>query len=637
MCGIAGIFNPKEILSEEAPVACARMARAMAYRGPDEEGFFSDKHAELGHKRLSIIDLSSGQQPMRSMRRNHVVVFNGEIYNFQELRAGLEADGYTFRTRSDTEVLLVGYEKWGDLVVEKLRGMFAFALYDAEKRRLLAARDPIGKKPFYYHMTAEGTLYFASDLQALTASGILQGRLSAEAIQLYFAFGFIPAPFCIYRGVNKLQSAEALAYSTENFRTWRYWDINLDAIAETDERALLFRLEQLLDQAVARRLIADVPLGALLSGGIDSNLIVSAMAKTSKTTVRTYTAGFTDGTGLAGTRDERELAASATQYYGTTHEEICIDGNVGELLPALLPYLGEPLADSSILPTYLVCKAARSRLTVALTGDGGDEPFGGYSFRYLPHLMEQRIRTFLPAGILSPIAHLLASVWPSNSSLPQFLRCQTIFRNLAASPLEAFFMDLVTTNKASACLLPEVRTGRQSALDIVADLYRRAINRDELTRILYVDARLYMVEDVLVKSDRMSMANSLELRAPLLDQEIISFAFSLPPFLKIQHGETKYILRRLAGDRIMPLLLKQPKTGFSIPVETYLKREWKRDFEETVLAPRGLLGEHIDFVETGKAWNAFLRGDIHQARFLWICYMLGLWFREFHGRQLFRS
>jgi asparagine synthase (glutamine-hydrolysing) len=635
MCGICGIYNPDKLPSEESQGTCARMTSAMMYRGPDDEGFFSNSRLVLGHRRLSIIDLSSGQQPMHNARRNQTIVFNGEIYNFLELRS--ELSGFTFRTKCDTEVILAGYEKWGTQVSEKLRGMFAFALYDCEQNILFAARDPLGKKPFYYHISHDGTFYFASDLQALAASGVLSGTISREALQHYFALGYIPAPLSIYEGVHKLQAGHALLYGPGGLKIWSYWDIDLSVQENGPEQGLAEKLEDLLNQAVRRRLMADVPLGALLSSGIDSNLVVAAMAKQTRDPVRTFTVGFSERAETAGTRDEREAAALAARYYGTLHEEISINAQSGISPQKLISYLGEPLADSSIIPTFLVCQAARKHLKVALTGDGGDEPFGGYSFRYLPHLAEARIRRLVHPKVLSLVSAFFAGVWPISETLPRALRLNTIFRNLAASGEEAFYMDQALRIMQPNPLVPEIANGHEPAIQRIRDLYNRGAGRDELTRILYVDVKLYMTENVLVKADRMSMANSIELRSPLLDQDVVAFAFSLPGQMKIRRGACKYLLKKLAARHAAPHILHLPKTGFSIPIDHYLRTIWNLDFEERVLRSNGPLSEYIDKRRMTAVWQQFRNGSNVPLQLLWAIYVLALWFSEFHQRQVFQS
>jgi asparagine synthase (glutamine-hydrolysing) len=611
------------------------MTRAMAYRGPDEEGFYHDRNVSLGHRRLSIIDLSSGQQPMQSCDGEQILVFNGEIYNFLELRAEL-AD-YPFKTKSDTEVIIAGYWKWGMQVVDRLRGMFAFTIYDRRLNQIFASRDPLGKKPFYYHITKTGTFYFASDMQSLAASGMLPGKISHEAIQHYFTLGYIPAPLSIYQNVYKLKAGHALRYNSNELKTWSFWDIDFSAQAQYPEPILEEKLDDLLNRSVKRRLIADVPVGAMLSGGIDSNLVVSTMARQSTGTVRTFTAGFGEKTSMLGTRDERQAATAASEYYGVKHKNISISNEKEFILPKLLSYLGEPLADNSILPTYLICRAIRQHLKCALTGDGGDEPFGGYSFRYLPHLTEERIRNIVPCAALTPLAVILEKIWPIGEYLPHALRLNTIFRNLAVPSEQAFFLDQALRIVPDSPLLPEVVKGREAALQKVAELYNKGAGRDELTRILYVDMKLYMAEDVLVKADRMSMANSIELRAPLLDSEIVEFAFSLPDRMKIRKKECKYLLRKLAARYVDPQILNLPKTGFSIPVESYMRNSWRSDFESRILSVDSDIFEFIDNIKMHAVWKNFLQGDNSQLSVLWSAYVLSMWFSEFHRKQTFSS
>ena len=622
MCGISGIFNPRDPLGPDALPACQRMNQAMLYRGPDQGGFHQDEGLVLGHRRLSIVDLSSGQQPMHSGCGGLVVVFNGEIYNFIELRRELEGLGHVFRTRSDTEIILEGYKAWGKSVLDRLRGMFAFALFDRRERTLFGARDPLGKKPLFYRIAGD-TLYFASDLNALRASGVDCGPISAEAAALYFSLGYVPAPHCIFSGVRKLAAGEAFRHSPKGFETWTYWDLDLGAVDNSmTEAAAVERLEGMLDGAVSRRLVSEVPLGAFLSGGIDSNLVVSTMARVSKDPVKTICAGFGERTALPGVRDERDMAAAAAAHYGSIHEEIRIAPDGEDLLPALMGFLGEPLADPSIIPTYLVCREARKRVTVVMTGDGGDEPFGGYSFRYLPHLREERVRAGVPGALLGPLASAVGGL---AGLLPGLGRLRTPMRNLAVGAGEAFYLDQCLWAGEKGLLGPSLEKHRNSARDLVLSLYGRASGRDELTRMLYVDTRLYMCEDVLAKADRMSMANSIELRSPLLDQDLVSFAFTLPGSLKIKDGECKRPLRQLARGRIAPGLADQPKTGFSFPLESYLRGAWRPAFEAAVFAPDSALREHLDLDEVRDLWKRFQGGENGRLGFLWAAYVFALW------------
>ena len=334
MCGISGIFDPHGPLPENALAACRRMNAAMIHRGPDEEGFHQHDGLIFGHRRLSIIDLASGQQPMHSGCGNYSIVFNGEIYNFRELRDELRSLGHSFRTRSDTEVILEGYKAWGRKILERLQGMFAFVLYDKQRRLILGARDPIGKKPLYFARQGQA-LHFASELGALCAGGSVSKCISEEALGLYFCLGFIPAPYCIYSGAEKLAAGHAFEYSRGKLEQWQYWDIGLDAVSDLDETEGLQKLDALLRDAVNKRLLSEVPLGAFLSGGVDSNLVVSAMAKISNTPVKTFTAGSGARSKLPGVRDERDLAAAAAAHYGTVHTELDLSMHTGSLLPEL--------------------------------------------------------------------------------------------------------------------------------------------------------------------------------------------------------------------------------------------------------------------------------------------------------------
>ena len=636
MCGICGVFNTESLSKENSVRICNRMARAMAYRGPDEEGFYQNDKIAFGHRRLSIIDVATGQQPMRSAEGDMVIVFNGEIYNFPELRS--ELIGYQFITKSDTEVILAGYQKWGKQVVDKLKGMFAFVIYDKKQNSIFAARDHLGQKPFYYYITPNGTFYFASDMQSLAASGVLPGNISQKAIRYYFTLGYIPSPLSIYEGVYKLEAGHALQYNSDGLKTWTFWDISLDNQSNLSEKAFEEKLEELFVRSVKNHLIADVPVGALLSGGIDSNLVVAAMSRHSSNTIKTFTVGFDERTTATGTRDERQIAETAARYYGVSHQSISISDNKDDfILPKLIPYLGEPFADSSIMPTFLVCQAVREHFKCALTGDGGDESFGGYSFRYLPHLGEERIRNCVPESVLTPVSKIMEKIWPISESIPRPLRLNTIFRNLSISREEAFLLDQAIRVTPDQTLFPEILAGREDVLQRIKDLYNKGAGRDELTRTLYVDVKLYMTDDGLVKTDRMSMANSIELRSPLLDSDIVEFAFSLPGQMKIRGANCKYILKKLAMKYVCPQIFDIPKTGFSIPVDNYLRSIWRDDFENRVFHSDNPISEFMNITQLNSVWHKFLQGSSVASKFLWTTYILSLWFSEFHCRQTFNS
>jgi len=634
MSGICGIFNTGKLPKENAFRICAEMARAMAYRGPDEDGFYQNDKIAFGHRRLSITDVAIGRQPMCCPEQDIVIVFDGEISNYCELRA--ELNNYEFKTKSSAEVILAGYKKWGQQVIDRLKGAFAFVIYDRKQNLIFAARDHLGKKPFYYYLTPKGTFYFASDLQSLAASGVLPGNISQKAIQYYFTLGYIPAPLSIYEGVYKLEAGNALQYNSNGFKTSPFWDISLDVQNNLSESAVEERLEDLLVTAVKKCINHDDPSGALLSGGIDSNLVTAVMARHSSNKIKTFTVGFDEKVTTTGTRDERQIAETAAKYYGTPHQNISISDNKDDfILPKLILYLGEPFADSSIIPTFLVCRAVSEHLKCALTGDGGDESFGGYSFRYLPHLWEERIRNAIPESVLALVSKIIEKIWPVSESLPRPLRLSTIFRNLSISREKAFLLDQAIRVTPDQLLFPEILAGQEEVLQRIKYLYNKGSGRDELTRILYVDAKLYMAEDGLVKTDRMSMANSIELRSPLLDSDIVEFAFSLPGQMKIRGANCKYILKKLAMKYVCPQILDIPKTGFSIPVENYLRGIWRSDFENRVFHSDSPISKFMNIAQLNSVWNKFLKGSNASSKFLWTTYILSLWFSEFHCRQTF--
>jgi asparagine synthase (glutamine-hydrolysing) len=391
VCGIAGFVDFSGIDRNSARARVLRMTNSLIHRGPDEGGTFVDACAALGHRRLSIIDLGSGQQPMASADGRYAIVFNGEIYNFRELRSELEAKGICFRTRSDTEVILAAYAEWADDCVERLAGMFAFAIWDARERRLFLARDRVGKKPLYF--CRDGSRFaFASELKALMMADVASDRLDPEAIDCYFTFGYIPAPRTIYRGVAKLPSARCVTVSQAGQNERSYWSLGSSPLTTQSFHEAVEEFESLLDSAVASRLLSEVPLGAFLSGGLDSSLVVAAMARCMNRPVITNSIGFA-GHG----NDELPLARLVAEQLHTDHREHVVSPESADVLGRIAWHFDEPLADSSALPTWYVCQMARRSVTVALSGDGGDEAFGGYTFRYIPHLWESKARARIPA------------------------------------------------------------------------------------------------------------------------------------------------------------------------------------------------------------------------------------------------
>jgi asparagine synthase (glutamine-hydrolysing) len=623
MCGIAGFVDFAGFDPEGARSRLKRMTDAILHRGPDEEGAYVDDFAALGHRRLSIIDLSSGQQPMSAADGQVQIVFNGEIYNFGEIRAQLEARGHSFRTHCDTEVILKGYIEWGEQCVAMLHGMFAFAIWDARNRKLFLARDRVGKKPLYYWRS--GSLFaFASELKALRAGGLCTDEIDCEALDCYFSFGYIPAPRTIYAGVRKLQAARSMMVSESAETQRQYWHLSFANPCERYIGDAAEEFEQLLDDAVKCRLMSEVPIGAFLSGGLDSSLVVSSMARALGHPVLTNAIGFDDCA-----FNELPVAAAVAAHLKCDHHEFVVQPQAAQVLGRIAWHFDEPLADSSAVPTWYVCEMARRTVTVALSGDGGDESFGGYTFRYLPHMAEARVRAALPTALRRMAFGPLGSLWPASVRLPRPLRLKTILENLAVGDAEAYFRDL-------AWLRSDARSQLYSAgfkeklkgftpMETVEPYYRGGDGHDALSRAQFADINFYMTDDVLVKVDRMSMAHGLEVRCPLLDHRIVEFAAKLPAGLKLDRHRGKLVLREAASRRLPSTVLEQGKRGFSIPAARWLREELRPMAEKVILRREGIIAEVLDPARVRLMWQEHLSAKRDHSVFIWGLMMLGLW------------
>lgn len=623
MCGIVGFINFNGHPRVEARARIKRMADSIIHRGPDEEGFYVDDHVAFGHRRLSIIDLSSGQQPMSALNGQVQIVFNGEIYNFQEIRAKLEARGHRFRTHCDTEVILNGYLEWGEHCIERLNGMFAFAIWDARNRRLVLARDRVGKKPLYY--VRKGTrIAFASELKALHAGGLCPDAVDPEALDCYFSFGYIPAPRTIYKDVRKLQAARCLVVTDAAESERQYWRLSFahPVVRPLQEAAEEF--EALLDDAVRCRLMSEVPLGAFLSGGIDSSLVVSSMARLTQRPVITNSIGFEDRR-----FNELPVANAIAGHLKTEHHEFVVEPRAAEVLERIAWHLDEPLADSSAVPTWYVCEMARRTVTVALSGDGGDESFGGYTFRYMPHMLESRLRGAVPPALRRVVFGPMGALWPPSARLPQPLRLKTIFENLAVGDAEAYFRDLawLRSDAREALYSPEFMSELKgfTPMETVQPYYAGSDAPDALGRSQYADIHFYMTDDVLVKVDRMSMAHSLEVRCPLLDHRIIEFAASLPTSLKIDKRRGKLVLRACSEGRLPREILEQPKRGFSIPAARWLRNDLQPLLESVIFDRNRFFVPILNVRKVRQMWREHLSEARDHSVFLWGLMMLGLW------------
>ena len=578
MCGIIGIASRSPTENRDWLLAGRD---AMVHRGPDDAGVWwaPDGRVGLGHRRLAIIDLSpAGHQPMQDAAGLLTIVFNGEIYNYRDLQQALTVKGHVFRSHSDTEVILAAYREWGTDCLARLNGMFAFALYDAAQQTLFIARDRAGEKPLFY-APADGELRFASELKGLLADPSFARRIDPEALDIYLAMGYVPGDRCMIHGVKKLPPAHALLFDLGNGSTqvWRYWQLpappHPSRADSEDEQGLLDELEALLEDAVRRQLVADVPVGVLLSGGVDSSLI-TAMAVRASNKVKTFTVGFTG----FGKYDETEHARLIARHFSTEHIEL----NAGQVAPDLLSLLArhydEPMVDSSMIPTYLVSQLVRRHCTVALGGDGGDELFGGYA-HYNRLLWTKEKTGWLPLPLRRAIAYSAGLILPpgfKGRNWLQALGCD-LGRGL---PLIAVLFDGAARRQlmggASGGRWPTVAERIWGSLVPVED--------DLLQRVTRMDFQNYMAEDILVKVDRASMLNSLELRAPLLDYRIIEFAFGrVPSYRKTTVSQRKILLKKLAARLLPPEFDQQRKQGFSIPLADWLKRGPWRDFFHEIL------------------------------------------------------
>jgi asparagine synthase (glutamine-hydrolysing) len=626
MCGIAGIVHTDPSYPVDRDLL-RRMTGTMTHRGPDTDGFHFGMGIGMGHRRLSIIDLATGDQPIFSEDRTKAVILNGEIYNFQELRQELEAHDHRFVTQTDTEAIVHAYEEYGERCVGRLRGMFAFAVWDENKRRLLLARDRVGKKPLYYHHD-RGHLCFASELKALLQDPALKRVVDPEALNDFFAFGAVPAPRTILQGVAQLPAAHCLVWENGRIRIAEYWDAPYGTVVHRSEAETLEAFGEVFDEAVRVRLVSDVPLGAFLSGGVDSSAVVVAMSRHAHRPVVTTSVGFVERA-----YSELDHARAVAEAVRSDHHEIVVQPHAAEILPRLVWYLDEPFADSSALPTYYLSKAVRQRVTVALSGDGGDEVFAGYQRRYGLNRWEVRLRRWLPAWVRTCLLGPLGAVYPKADWLPRPLRARYFLRNLGTTFARAYFNDLslFRSEEKATLFSPEFR-GQLNGHDPFhgfARHFERVRGLDPLSQLLYVDLKTWLANDILMKVDRMSMANSLEVRCPLLDHKVIEFAATVPPGLKFNGGVSKYLLKRHLEGRVPRSVIYRRKRGFEIPLAQWLRGDLREVAEDLLLSPRGLGRGYVRPDRVRDLWRHHQRGVRDHSAQLWALMVLELWHRTF--------
>jgi asparagine synthase (glutamine-hydrolysing) len=591
MCAIAGLFD----LYHQSDIDAAllqRMTDVQTHRGPDQGGTHREPGLGLGHRRLSIIDLSGGQQPLFNEDHSVVVVYNGEIYNFPALMRELKQFGHIFRTHCDTEVIVHAWEQWGERCVDRFRGMFAFALWDRKQQSLFLARDRLGIKPLHYAVLDNGQLIFASEMKALLAHGELQRDLDPLAVEDYFAYGYIPEPRTVFRQVRKLEPGHTLLVrkGVAPGLPKRYWDVPFTPQNVIGEAQAADELVARLREAVRIRLVAEVPLGAFLSGGVDSSAVVAMMAQESATPVNTCSIAFSDAE-----FDESPYAQKVAERYNTNHHTQRVEQHDADLIDHLASLYDEPFADSSALPTYRVCELARQRVTVALSGDGGDENLAGYR-RYRWHLHEERWRSMLPLGLRKPVFGALGRLYPKADWAPRPLRAKTTFEALARDSVAAYFHGVSIMNDQMRTLLfsPSQRRnlGEYHALEVLRRHAADCPAGDALSLVQYLDLKTYLPGDILTKVDRASMAHGLEVRVPLLDHTLVEWMSGLPPELKLQRGIGKYLFKKGLEPYLPEDILYRDKMGFSVPLSDWfrgpLRMRLQRSLSSPILADSGL-------------------------------------------------
>ena len=624
MCGIVGIVN--QISRPVEREILEKMNRAIRHRGPDEDGFYLNENVGLAMRRLSIIDLAGGQQPIHNPSKTAWIVFNGEIYNFQELRAELEKRGHRFYTNSDTEIILHLYDEHGADCVTHLRGMFAFAIWDEREKSLFLARDRVGKKPVLYSHQPNGDLIFGSEFQALLQHPDVDREVDYEAIHQYLTFSCVPAPLTAFRQIRKLEPGHWLRWKNGEIKTERYWTPDFSAKIKISEQDAVEETLRILREATKMRLISEVPLGAFLSGGVDSSTVVALMAEASEKPVKTFSIGFEE-------QDFSELkyARRVAEHIGAEHHEFIVKPDAIEVLPTLVEHYGEPFADSSAIPTFYVSKETRKHVTVALNGDGGDETFAGYERYFAIQLAEKykRIPSILRKSVIEPAAAFLPT------SMGQHSRVKSAKNFLAVSSMPKSSLYLRWMSALNEDLKAELysenfkqKTSNDSTASVLQSWFARANGSGAIDAMLLTDTMTYLPNDLLVKVDIASMANSLEARSPFLDHKVIEFAASLPEKIKVRGTETKYLLKKAASRVVPPEVLYRRKMGFGIPVGYWLRNEMKDFMFEILLSEksfnRGLFKPEI----IKKLVAQHVAEKQNHTYPLWTLLMLELWFRQ---------
>jgi asparagine synthase (glutamine-hydrolysing) len=624
MCGICGIFSFEKGASIQ-PGVIRQMTQVLTHRGPDDEGIYINKNIGLGHRRLSIIDLTTGHQPISNQDGTLWIVYNGEVYNYLELMDKLKSLGHIFKTRSDTETIIHAYEEWGDDFVNRLRGMFAFAIWDEKNNKLLLARDRLGIKPLHY-MIDRNRIVFGSEIKSILQDPMVKKEVDFEALEDYFTYLYVRAPRTMFKGIKKLLPGHVLICTPEAIRLKEYWDLNFSNVTDASEGYYTDKLIALLEESVRIRLMSEVPLGAFLSGGIDSSSVVAIMSGLLDSPVITSSIGFEDEK-----FNEIHYAKKVADRFNTDHHEFIVKPDALKLLPKLVWHFDEPFADSSAIPTYYVSETARRHVTVALSGDGGDENFAGYRNYFIDRL-ENYFR-IMPDWFRKALFGNMAKIYPKADYLPQFLRGKTFLQNVSVPPARAYhntkstFKSEIKNRLYSKELKNEIN--KYDPFTVFEDYYNKANTDDHLSRILYVDMKTYLVDDILTKVDRMSMANSLEVRVPILDHIFMEFVATIPSDLKLKGKTGKYIFKKALRDLVPEEILERKKWGFGVPIGSWFRNEIKEFTEEILFSSKSRQRGYFDVDYIQKMWKEHQRGIKNYTHHLWILLMFEMWHQTF--------
>jgi asparagine synthase (glutamine-hydrolysing) len=626
MCGIAGFIDfwdaSKARVEEERAQILEAMCRVITHRGPDDQGVMLQPGVALGMRRLSIIDLSGGHQPISNEDGAVTIVFNGEIYNYRELQTLLQARGHRFATNSDTETIVHAYEEFGASCLNHLRGMFAFAIWDDREKKLFIARDRVGKKPLYYSVTRSGTLVFGSELKSLLEHPDVTRDINPQALDAYFSLGYVPDPISIFENIEKLPPGHHLTFSNGRLAVERYWDFSYESNGNGHSASdYLDELRALLDEAVKLRLVSDVPLGAFLSGGIDSSTVVALMTRHMDQPVKTFSIGFNEDS-----YNELKYARLTAKKLGTEHHEFLVTPDICDVVDQLTWHFDEPFADSSAIPTYVVSKLAREHVKVVLTGDGGDELFAGYS-RYVTERQRNKF-DFVPRivreGVMDPLSRRMPhGAWGRN-----------YLHNVSLDPIARYLDNVsVFTSLNKSSLYTSDFSDQLRDMSQLNSYFRELsgnVKTDaKLDSLLYIDSKTYLPGDILTKVDRMSMAVSLEARVPLLDHKLIEFVTRVPASMKMAGIETKHLFKRAVADLVPAEVLNRPKQGFGVPIQQWINQQLRERIRDTLNDPRTLQRGYVTRSHVEILLDEHERGRRDHAMALWTLLMLELWHRRF--------